>query len=126
MTLRLLALGALAAILGFLLSEYGYRGKRLFTAVAILMMTALGLEVLLECVGGIREIMEPFSLGEAAVCAVKVIGVGYAFGISADVCRELGEGGVATALTVAGRLEIFIAVLPYIVKMVKLGAEMIK
>ena len=38
--------------------------------------------------------------------------------------RGLGEGGLATVLTIAGRVEIFLLILPYFVKTVELGLEL--
>ena len=46
--------------------------------------------------------------------ATKILGLGYVFGICSDVCRELGENGVANSILVVGRVEIFLATLPYL------------
>ena len=46
--------------------------------------------------------------------ATKILGLGYIFGICSDVCRELGENGVANSILVVGRVEIFLATLPYL------------
>ena len=120
------ATAILGAILAFLLSEYGYRGKRLFSVVATVSLLSLGLELFFEALASLDVISRLAGLSEATGCAVKIVGAGYVFGISSDICREMGEAGIATALTTVGRLEIFVTVLPYILKMVELGAELIK
>ena len=126
MMLKTVATAILAAALGFVLSELGYRGKRLFSAVAVISLIFFGLTLFSEAISSLSSIAEKTGLGEAARCAVKIVGAGYVFGIASDVCREMGEGGIASALTTVGRLEIFVTVLPYILKMVELGSEMIK
>lgn len=126
MMLKSVATALIAAILGFVLAEEGYRGKRLFSAVAIIILIGLGFTLLSEAAYSFDALITRTGLGDAAKCALKIVGVGYVFGISADVCREMGEGGVANALTTVGRLEIFVAVLPYILKMVELGTGLIK
>lgn len=126
MMLKAVATAVLAAILGYVLSELGYRGKRLFSTVAILSLFFFGVAIFLEVISPLEAVITKTGIGEAARCAVKIVGAGYVFGIASDVCREMGEGGIANALTTVGRLEIFVAVLPYILKMVELGAEMIK
>lgn len=126
MMIKTVATAVLAGVLAFLLSEYGYRGKRLFSTVATVTLAALGLQLLSETVASLGSIINITGLGEAAECAVKTVGAGYVFGIASDVCRELGEGGIANALTTVGRLEIFVTVLPYILKMAELGASLIK
>ena len=126
MMIKAVAAAALAAVLAFLLSEYGYRGKRLFSTLAVVMLFGVGAVLFGSAYSLINGLGTPLGLGEGAACAVKIIGMGYIFGISSDICRELGEGGIATALTTVGRLEIFLTVLPYILKAVELGAELIK
>lgn len=126
MMLKSVALALLAAILGFVLAEEGYRGKRLFSAVAIIILLGLGFSIFSEVAHSFDALITHTGIGDAAKCAVKIVGIGYVFGIAADVCREMGENGVANALTTVGRLEIFVTVLPYILKMVELGMELIK
>ncbi len=123
---KAVATALLAAVLAFILSEYGYRGKKLFSVCCIVALLALGLELFGEAASGIGSLVTLAGLGEAAGCAVKIVGAGYVFGIASDICRELGETGIATALITVGRLEIFVTVLPYIVKMVELGMETIR
>ena len=56
---------------------------------------------------------------------VKIVGAGYIFGIGADVCRELGEGGIANGVAVAGHVEIFVITLPFLKKILDFGTELI-
>jgi len=60
-----------------------------------------------------------------AKAIIKIIGAGYVFGIGADICRELGEVGVGSAVLVAGRIEIFAITLPYFKKILDIGAELL-
>ena len=116
----------LAGVLALILSEYGYRGKRLFSVFVIVSLIGVGVFAFSRAVNGIDAVISLTGLGDAATCAIKIVGTGYVFGITADVCREMGEAGIANALTTVGRLEIFVTVLPYILKMVELGTNMIK
>ena len=52
---------------------------------------------------------------------IKIMGVGYVFGIGADICRELGEGGVANALLGVGRVEILLICMPAFSEIFELG-----
>ena len=57
---------------------------------------------------------------------MKILFVGYVFGISSEICRELGEGGISTVMTSLGKIEIILIVLPYIRDIVYLGVGLIK
>ena len=47
------------------------------------------------------------------------------FGITADLCTSLGEIGIARAVTVVGRVQIFAVAYPYFEKMIALGMELL-
>ena len=124
--IRAVAIAILSAVLAHLLGEEGYRGKRLFSALAAVLIFLIGIS-LFDGVGSqLSGLLHLTGVGETAFAAMKVVGMGYIFGIAADITRELGEAGIATALITVGRIEIFVTVLPYIIKMVELGASLIK
>ena len=126
MMIKAVAIAILSATLGFVLSEEGYRGKRLFSSVAVLVLLLVGFTLVSEVFSSFFPLITDTGLSDGARCAVKILGAGYVFGVSSDVCRELGESGVANALTTVGRLEIFVTVLPYILEMINFGKELIK
>lgn len=124
--LRLVGIGVLAAVLGMLLSEIGFRGAKLVgicASVAILIYAVTGIGELFSGLG-----THSFGEGieEGAVLIMKIVGVGYVFGIASDVCRELGEGGLASAVLTAGRIEMFLLALPTFRKIIGLGIELMK
>ena len=47
-------------------------------------------------------------------------------GAAADVCRELGENGVARGVLIAGRIEMLCIALPYLEKIIALGVELLE
>ena len=57
---------------------------------------------------------------------MKVLGVGYIFGFSSDVAKELGETAVSGVLTLAGKIEIIALVFPYFQKILDFGVELVK
>jgi hypothetical protein len=103
-----------ALVLSFslvLLKNLGWRGAPVFAA--------LGFVLLLGELGGFfGEITKMSlaweSLGESAAAIFKIIGIGYLFGISSEICRELGEAGISSALALVGRFEVIAVALPFI------------
>lgn len=125
MTLKICAIGLLCALVGMLLSEYGWRGKKLFAVISVLLIISFITDSVVGVVGEVREFAEYAGISEAAECALKVVGVGYIFGVCADICSELGESSISSALVSVGRIESFLLVLPYIKKIIDMGVGLI-
>lgn len=109
----------LVAVLGFILSELGFRGKRALVTLGIVIFLLIFLDSLSEAVAKITSFPLDEIGGEALKQALKIIGVGHAFNISSDICAELSEGGIATAIITVGRIEILLIMLPTVVELVE-------
>ena len=123
---KICALGLLLTFVAVLLSEFGYKNKRLFSVLAvILLLSILGGEIS-TAMSGMLDISQITGITDTAKCAFKIIGIGYVFGIASDIAKELSEPAIANAVTVGGRIEILLIAMPYFVEIVKLGVELIK
>ena len=124
--LRLCGIAVLGAVVAMLLGELGFKGRRLISLLVIItLLLAVG-DGLSQVVGAVTDFGESAGIGDTVRVALKVILVGYLFGISADLCSELGEGGLANALTLCGRVETFVLVLPQFREILHLGMELVK
>ncbi len=115
-------LGLVFCFCAVLLKNLGWRGAPVFAA--------LGFAVLLgELPRHLSEIAKlSFGwevLGESAAAIFKIIGIGYLFGISSEICRELGESGISTALSLVGRFEIIAVALPFISEIFSLAMSLV-
>ena len=126
MIMRACALALLAVILGAVLSELGFKSKKLLSTLAALLIVSMLWGEVAHLVDKLGTFSEMAGIGDAAKCALKVVGLGYVFGFTSDVCREMGEGGVASAVGIVGRVETFLVVMPYLEKSLELGAQMLK
>ena len=126
MTARVCFAALLVAILSALLSELGFKHKRLFAVLSLVIILSMLAEGVGELFSSALSLADSAGISEAAKCAVKAVGLGYVFGFTADVCEELGEKGIANAVTIGARVEIFRAALPYFEKTVLLGIELLK
>ena len=125
MILKICGISILAATCAFLLRGFGWRGVPILVAsVSVLMISEL--DGRFEYIfGALRKIGTSTGIGETLAAALKVIAAGYLFGICADVCRELGENGVAKMVDVVGRVEIVAIVVPYFEEIIKIGIELV-
>ena len=109
-----------------LLDRLGFRGKSVFATLCILLMLISLTEGLSSGLGGIISLAERAGITDAAGCALKAVGLGYVFGFTSEICTSLGEGTIASMVTVAGRVQIFLVAYPYFEKIVKLGVELLE
>jgi hypothetical protein len=118
----IIGLAVVSALLCFILRESGFRGVKLFSTVAAVMLFASAagtLGKLAEKIGGLGALS---GAGEGVGCMLRLVGVGYSFGFASDICNEMGESGIGRALTVCGRCELVIVGMPYLVRLFELVA----
>ena len=114
----------LCAFMAALLEAMGFRSKRLFVALSLLMLMISAMDSLFGIIEPLGRLAAEVGISEPADKAFRALGLGYLFGFASEICHSLGEGGLATVLTIAGRVEIFLLILPYFVKTVELGLEL--
>ena len=115
------AIGLLVCVLTLLLREAGFRGARLVSLIGTVGL--MGLAIV-----GVDRILDALSLAErlgdntGQISDIfKIVGVGTVFGMISDMARDMGEMGVATALNVLGRVEIFALSVPYVNSVLELA-----
>ena len=123
---KICAIGLISALLAALLGEMGFKNKKLLSLFAILLLLGTMNDGIAVIVGKILPLADSVGISEACKCALKAVGLGYLFGFTSDVCAELGEMGVSKAVSVVGRVEIILVVLPYFEKTIELGTKLLK
>ena len=125
MITAVLSFAVICAILLALLREFGFRSAKLFGTLCLVLLLSAVVGPLVTLVGEIRGVADRAGVSEAADCAVRAVGLGYAFGITSDLCESFGESSVASAVLMVGRLQIFLIALPYFQKVIDLGLELL-
>ena len=69
--------------------------------------------------------MNESALAPYAKTLLKAVGIGFVVQISADMCRDAGEGGIAAKLEMAGKAEILVLSLPLIKELLALARGVI-
>ena len=116
----------IAAILCYLLGELGFRGKRVISSFALVFF----LLVFVDLAGDILESLASLGLEkegrEAVSAALKIIGIGQGFGICASVCSELSENGISSVITLIGKAEIVLIMLPFLKELFEMVGTLLK
>lgn len=124
MAAKICAVGLISAVCLLLLREVGWRGAPIFAAVASLAIIGFVLPEIKDMSEGLASALDLVGATETARSVIKIVGLSYLFGISADVCREVGSDRIASAVILAGRIEIALVAVPYVIQMLKLGMEL--
>ena len=125
MIFKFFGLAILLAMTAFLLRSFGWRGAPVFASIALVLLLGEGMGMLGAVFSSARNIGEGAGLSEPVGAALKVLGLGYLYGICADVCRDMSETGIAKAVEAVGRVEIVAVVMPYFEEIIKVGVELI-
>ncbi len=115
----------LLSIMAFALREFGYKGAPLFAllcAVCLLSSAAAPLRQLVPLFDGI---LSEESTAQTASAALRIVGVGYVCMLASDICRDLGEAGIARAVVLLSRICILIIAYPYLQNLISLGRGLI-
>lgn len=126
MIFKACGIALLAAAVSVVLGELGWRGRGVFGVLSALIILSFAVDSLSALRGASGLISQASELGELGESAMKIVGIGYVFGIGSDVCRELGEGAVASALNVVGRIEILLVIAPFFKKIAELGLMLLE
>ena len=126
MTVKICAVAIALAASALIMRELGFRGAPVFAAICFVFILSLAAESAIS-VGEENTALSLIANAEEELGAVfKIVGVGYLCGISSDICTELGEKGIAKAVSVAGRVEIFLISLPFLGRLMSLAAELVQ
>ena len=126
MTGRIIAFCLLSAILAALLDGLGFKSKKLFSLLAFALLVGATIGPISKIFNGIMSFSDAAGIGDAARAAAKAVGLGYLFGFVSDICEGLGEGSIATGVTLVGRIEIFLVAYPFFESIMKLGMELLE
>ena len=125
MTGRIAAFALICAVLGALLDGLGFKSRRLFSVLSFVLLIGAVAQPLSKIFGGILSFSSAAGIGEGAEAAVKAVGLGYLFGFTSEICQALGESTLASAVSIVGKIEIFLVAYPFFEGIMKLGAELL-
>jgi hypothetical protein len=122
---ELLGLGTLSLVCAFILKSLSYKGAPVFSGICILIILTRAFSSLSGIIPELLSLADSIKSLEIIKLSMKILAVGYLFGICADLCREMGENGIAKALDLSSRVEIIIMLLPYFAEIIRLGGEVL-
>ena len=97
--------------------------------IAVLFFGILVLSRLIFNIGDVVEYLKKISEGTAAesylTTLLKAAGIAYLADLTADMCRNSGEHGIASYVEIAGKTELIILALPLMSELLDLAVGML-
>lgn len=120
-----IGLALAAAVLCMTVRVHQPQMAALCALTAGLMLLMAALETLSDVQSMLRRLTELGGLEEGYLqTLLKVLGVSYASDIAAQICKDLGEGGLAVKVALAGKLCVFTLTAPMMLTMLEMILEL--
>ncbi len=113
------------AAMTLILKNFGFKGAPVFVCLSLLFVFSSVSDSLFSIKDTYFQITSYADIGEYSSALMKVVGIGYISGISSDICKEIGEAGVAKSIMVVSKLELIVIALPFVEKTVSLCVELL-
>ncbi|SEH38713.1 stage III sporulation protein AD [Ruminococcus flavefaciens] len=115
------------ALIAMILKQYCSEQSMLISIVVSVLVIAFFMTFLGETIDEIRSIFETAGISESCISIVfKVLAICCITHISAELCRDSGEGAIASAAELCGRAAIIVLSLPLMNSFVQLIDKLIK
>lgn len=126
MLATVIAFALMLALSGQLLRESGAKYLPLLAAAGGALLLSVILPELGLLVGEVRELSALSAAAPYLETVLRVLAVGYAAEIGADICRDLGDSSGASRIELAGKIEILLLAMPEFLSLVKLSLSLIE
>ena len=117
--------GVIICVCTLLLKQLGAKWMPVLVALAFCLLVSISFSELFSVISEIKDMQILSSAEKCVKAAIKIVGVGYLFGISADICRTLGEEMVAKGVEIGGRVEIMLIIFPFFKEIIQIGVELV-
>lgn len=117
--LKLCGLVILAAVLLLLLRETGGKLSGLAAALGGLLLLGALVDRYGRLFSFLTSIEGGETLGEALSLSLRVLAISFLTEVTAGICRDLGESGLAARLEWCGRAEILVVSLPTLARLLE-------
>ena len=124
-TAKICALGITCAIICVLIKHYRSEFSMPAKLGSVVLMLGIALTVLSPVLTYIKELMGNTLASEYSTLTLKALGIGYLTQISSEICRESGEGSIATGIETVGKLELIILSFPLLSKIFAISEELL-
>ena len=110
--IRIFGIALIVVIFSFIFKEYQKEYSVFLLIAGGIVITLWGIAQIRPVVDYMRELGDAGNISEYFSVILKVLGISFIVQISADICRDFGEAGIASKIEFAGKAAILAVVLP--------------
>ncbi len=121
--LQICGIGVLAAVLAFILKSCNARLAPFIGITAGVLLFATVITAVSTFIKPLSDYAARYGFSDMFGVALRAIGLGYLTEIGSGICRELGEKGLADAVSLAGRMAILLIGLPVFLEILELAVH---
>lgn len=123
--LQICGVAITAAVCAVIIKKLSHTSGMILPAFAIVIIIILVMKKYEGAVEKIRELTEGAYFKNCQELMLKSLGIGITVKISTDICRSLGEEGIAGGIELAGKLEILFLCFPLILELISVSTELL-
>ena len=99
---------------------------RMVTGVGLALLCVFAMTPIVEYIVALSSLLESERVSVAVSQLLKALGISLLTHVCANVCRDSGEGSIASYVELGGRLEIVILALPLIKEIVDMALVLLE
>ena len=115
LVLRAVILGVVGSVLGLVLRKNSPEIGLVLAIAAALLIVGLGIEFLATLLDFVELLTETAGLSPTLIAPVlKTVGIGILTRLAVDICKDAGQGAIASSVELAGTVAALYIALPLI------------
>lgn len=124
-TVKICVFGIMCAIICVLVKHYRSEFSMPAKLGSIILIFGIVITMLSPVFTYLKELMGNTLSSEYSAIIIKALGIGYLTQISSELCRESGEGTIATGIETVGKIELIVLSFPLISKIISVSEELL-
>ena len=125
MLFKICALGMLGLALTSVLKQWKADWLPLVRVAFVVVLGTLLLSSASPIMDFLHELGSLGGVSEEVTCLLRACGIAMLAQLAAGICRECGEGGLAEAVELAGKIELLLLCIPLINELLSLARELL-
>ena len=118
MLLRLCGIAVIAAIFSYIIKKQTDRSPSLFVILSFVLILSYITARIYPAISSLRELTADNLSEGYFTLMLKALGISLIVKTVTEICEQMGETALSSAIEMAGRAEIFILCIPYILETV--------
>ena len=122
---KICAIGIMCAIICVLIKHYRSEFSMPARLGSVILIFGILIGMLSPIFTYLKELMGVSISSEYSAIIIKAVGISYLTQISSELCRECGEGSIATGIETVGKIEMIVLSFPLINKILLMSEELL-